>query len=227
MPTGEIRLTDAPAEEIGEFETMLEMMNLSRLYNAVASVAVIGRAINEARYWIEHRRAFGRPVIEHPLAKETIVDLEAKHLGALLMTFETIDALQRADDGDRDAALLYRMLVPIVKAWTGKLAVPCVSEAMELIGGNAYVDDSPLPRLLRDAQVLPIWEGTTNIMILDALRVARKERGYEILLSRIRKHFPREADAIGAAFASLDERGARGWVERLAQAFAMTLPAER
>src|SRR5204862_5265785 len=130
--------------------------------------------------------------------------------------------LERADRGDEDAARLQRALIPIVKAVTGKLAVPCVSEAMELIGGNAYIEESPLPRLLRDAQVLPIWEGTTNIMVLDALRVARKEGGHEIMLSRIRKHFPREADAIDAAFASLDERDARGWIDRLARLYQLT-----
>ncbi|HYS53195.1 MAG TPA: acyl-CoA dehydrogenase family protein [Thermoanaerobaculia bacterium] len=226
MPTGEVRLTDAPAEEIGGFGAMLEMMNLSRLYNAVAAMAVIGRAIHEARYYIERRRAFGRPVIEHPLAAETLLDLEAEHLAALLLTFETVDALQRADDGDEDAARMQRALVPIVKAVTGKLAVPCVSEAMELIGGNAYIEESPLPRMLRDAQVLPIWEGTTNIMVLDALRVARKEGGHEILLARIRRQFPREAEEIGAAFSTLDVRGARGWVDRLARAFERTLLAE-
>jgi len=226
MPTGEVRLTDAPAEEVAGFGAMLEMMNLSRLYNAVAAVALIGRANHEARYYIERRRAFGRAVIEHPLAEETLLDLEAEHLAALLMTFETIDALQRADDGDDEAALLHRTLVPIVKAATGKLAVPCVSEAMELIGGNAYIEESPLPRMLRDAQVLPIWEGTTNIMVLDALRVARKEGGHEILLSRIRRQLPREAEEIGAAFATLGERGARGWVGRLARAFELTLLAE-
>lgn len=226
MPTGEVRLTDAAVEEVGGFGAMLEMMNLSRLYNAVASVAVIGRAIHEARYYIERRRAFGRPVIEHPLASATLLDLEAEHLAALMMTFETVDALQRADDGDAEAARLQRLLVPIVKAITGKLAVPCVSEAMELIGGNAYIEESPLPRMLRDAQVLPIWEGTTNIMVLDALRVARKEGGHEILLSRIRKQLPREAEEIGAAYDTLDERGARRWVDRLARAFELTLLAE-
>ena len=226
MPTGEVRLTDAPAEEVSGFGAMLEMMNLSRLYNAVAAVAVIGRAIHEARHYSERRIAFGRPVIEHPLARETLLDLEAEHLAALLMTFETVDALQRSDNGDDEAARLQRALVPIVKAATGKLAVPCVSEAMELIGGNAYIEESPLPRMLRDAQVLPIWEGTTNIMVLDALRVARKEGGHEILLSRIRRQLPRDADEIAAAFSSLDERGARGWVDRLARAFELTLLAE-
>src|SRR5207302_9485146 len=112
------------------------------------------RAAHEARHYIERRRAFGRAVIEHPLAAETLLDLEAEHLAALLLTFEAVDALQRADDGDEEAARLQRMLVPIVKVVTGKLAVPCVSEAMELIGGNAYIEECPLPRMLRAAQGL-------------------------------------------------------------------------
>jgi len=189
-------------------------------------VAAIGRALHEARHYVERRQAFGRAVIEHPLAAETLSDLEAEHLAALLLTFECVELLDRADGGDAEAARAYRTLVPIVKAVTGKLAVPCVSEAMELIGGNAYIEESPLPRLLRDAQVLPIWEGTTNILVLDALRVARKERGHELLLARIRRHFPEEAEAIGAAFAGIEERYARGWVDRLARAFELTLLAE-
>lgn len=220
MPTGEVTLRDAPAEEVGGFNAIVDMMNMSRLYNAVASIAVIGRAIHEARWYIERRQAFGRPVIEFPLALETMMDLEAEHAAATLLTFETIDALERGDEK------LLRILTPIAKAVTGKLAVPCVSEAMELIGGNGYIEESPMPRLLRDAQVLPIWEGTTNILVLDALRTANKEAGHELLLARIRTHFAREADELASSFASLDERDARGWVDRLARAFELTLLAE-
>lgn len=202
MPTGEIRLTNAKAEEIGGFGAILEMMNLSRLYNAVASVAVIGRALHEARWYIERRRTFGKRVIEHPLAVNTLLDIEAEHLGAMLMTFETVLALQRADAGDEEAARKFRLLVPIVKAVTGKLAVPCVSEAMELIGGNGYIEDSVMPRLLRDAQVLPIWEGTTNILVLDAVRVAQKDG------------------------VPVDESDPRGWVDRYARELEVKLLVE-
>src|SRR3954454_16269075 len=226
MPTGEVTLRDAPAEEVGSFLAIADMMNMSRLYNAVASCAVIGRAIHEARWYIERRVAFGKPVIEHPLAEETLRDLEAEHLGALLMTFETVDALRRADAGDDEAARLLRVLTPVVKAVTGKLAVPCVSEAMELVGGNGYIEEWPMARLLRDAQVLPIWEGTTNILVLDALRVTRKERGHELLLARIRPSFPALADTLEAELASLDERHARRWVDRLARAYELALLAE-
>ncbi|HSP15272.1 MAG TPA: acyl-CoA dehydrogenase family protein [Thermoanaerobaculia bacterium] len=226
MPTGEVTLSDAPAEEIGDFHAVAEMMNLSRLYNSVAAVAVIGRAVHEARWYVERRRAFGRRVIEFPLVEETLLDLEAEHLGALLMTFEAVDALRRADAGDADAARLLRILIPVVKALTGKLAVPCVSEAMELIGGNGYIEEWVMPRLLRDAQVLPIWEGTTNILALDMLRTARKERGHELILQRIHASFPEEAGALQASLPSLDERRSRRWLESLARAYELTLLSE-
>src|SRR5436305_11678883 len=207
MPTGEVTLRDAPAEEVGEFAAITDMLNLSRLYNAVASVAVIGRAIHEARWYIERRKAFGRRVIELALAQETLLDLETEHLAALLLTFDTVDAMRRADAGDEEAARKLRILTPIVKAVTGKLAVPCVSECMELIGGNGYIEDWPMPRLLRDAQVLPIWEGTTNILVLVALRVARKEGSHELLLSRIGH------STIRHDLNDLEERDARGMID--------------
>src|SRR5437763_15799050 len=104
------------------------------------------------------------------------------------MTFEAVSA---------DDPRLLRILTPIVKAVTGKLAVPCVSECMELIGGNGYIEDRPMARLLRDAQVLPIWEGTTNILALDMLRSARKERAHKPMLARIRASFRADAVALG------------------------------
>jgi hypothetical protein len=97
---------------------------------------------------------------------------------------------------------------------------------MELVGGNGYIEESVLPRLLRDAQVLPIWEGATNILVLDALRVLHKDGTHELLLARIRKHFAREADALAYTFASLDEPDARGWIDRLARLYQLTLLVE-
>ena len=148
MATGEVTLTNARAEEVGGFAAMAEMLNLSRLYNAVASVGVIGRAVYEARHYIERRHAFGRPVIEWPLAQQTFFDLEAEQVAATLLTFETVDVLTRADAGDADAARLLRILTPIAKAVT-KVAVPW-SPGMEL-SAERYIEDSPMPRLLRDA----------------------------------------------------------------------------
>lgn len=226
MPTGEVTLDSVPAVEVGDFHSIAEMLNLSRLYNSVAAVAVMGRAILEARHYIERRRAFGMPVIEHPLALETLLDAEAEQLGALYLTFETVDALGRADRGDENAARERRFLTPVVKAVTGKLAVPVVSECMELIGGNAYIEESPMPRLLRDAQVLPIWEGTTNILALDALRAAAKDGGHFVTLERIAKVLPAEAKALEESFATIEERQARGWMDRVARALEIALLRE-
>ena len=226
MATGEVTLDEAVVEEVGGFAAMTDMLNLSRLYNSVASVAVIGRAVYEARHYIEERQVFGRPIIEWPLAQETFFDIEAEQVAALLLTFETVEMLCRADQGDEEAAKMLRILTPIVKAVTGKLAVPCVSEAMELVGGNGYIEENPMPRLLRDAQVLPIWEGTTNILVLDALRVINKYGAHELLLAKIRKQFRPEADALAYTLASLDEHDARGWIDRLARLYELTLLVE-
>jgi len=226
MPTGEVTLENVPAVEVGDFHSIAEMLNLSRLYNSVAAAAVMGRAVHEARHYIERRMAFGKPVIAHPLALDTILDCEAEHLGALHLTFETVDLLGKADCGDENAARERRFLTPVVKAVTGKVAVPVVSECMELIGGNAYIEESPLPRLLRDAQVLPIWEGTTNILALDALRAAHKEGGHRLTLDRIRKILPDEATELERAFDTIEERKARWWIDRLGRALQVTLLRE-
>lgn len=226
MPTGEVTFDRTPAEDVGDFTAMTEMLNLSRLYNSIAAVAVMGRAAREARHYIERRRAFGRAVVEHPLARETLLDIEAEHRGAVHMTFEVVDLIGREDRGDEEAKQLRRFLTPMVKAVTGKLAVPVVSECMELIGGNAYIEESPLPRLLRDAQVLPIWEGTTNILALDTVRAIRKSGGHRLVLDRIRKVLPDDAAALESSLASLDEAGVRQWMDRFARAFEITLLRE-
>lgn len=226
MPTGEVTLEGVPAVDVGDFHSIAEMLNLSRLYNSVAAAAVMGRAVHEARHYIERRKAFGKSVIEHPLALDTLLDAEAEHVGALYLTFETVDALGRADRGDEGAARERRFLTPVVKAVTGKLAVPVVSECMELIGGNAYIEESPLPRLLRDAQVLPIWEGTTNILALDALRAARKEGGHRLTLDRIRRVLPDDAAALERAFETIEEKQARWWIDRVGRALEVALLRE-
>ena len=113
---------------------------------------------------------------------------------------------------------------PVAEAVTGKLAGLVASECMELVGGNGYIEEWPMARLLRDAQVLPIWEGTTNILMLDALRAARKERGHELLLDRIRAHS--DTRALEDRIARADERSAREVVFALAQAYQRALLAE-
>jgi len=251
MPTGEVTLSGAVAYRIGGpgdgFKQMLEMVNLSRLYNAVDSVAVVRRALVEAVHYGRGRRAFGRAVLDHPLQRAVLGETVARHLGSLLMVFEAVRALDDADAGDAEAVRLLRALTPMCKAFTGKLAVEGVSECMEAIGGNAYVEESPLPRLLRDAQVLPIWEGTTNIVSLDLLRALQIDGTLAALHARKRRALESARgtdaavkDAVAKAYDSAAatavavlsapregaERAARSMLWGLARAFQAALALE-
>ena len=214
MPTGEVRLDGAVAYAVGEvdrgFRIMAEMVNLSRLYNAVASAAAMRRAYHEAASWARAREAFGRPVGQHPLCAATVADLAADSVGAMAHVFAAVHALDRSDArGTEQDARLLRLLTPLAKGSLGKMAVASASEAMEVIGGNGYVEDWALPRLLRDAQVLPIWEGTTNIQVLDAFRAILKEQAHEVLFEVLRAAVqPGVTEAVPAALdvmAALDE----------------------
>lgn len=193
FPTGEVTLEGAKAYLLGGpgegFHQMTEMLNLSRLYNAVASVGVMRRAVIEAIDWAESRVAFKKNVINHPLMAEQLMDMVCEQRLALNWTFNAIGLMDKTETNraaEEDKRTL-RMLTPLLKYWLGKRAFETVSEGVEALGGNGYIEDWPLARVLRDAQVLSIWEGTSNILVLDAFRAIRKEAGHEMLLGEIEK----------------------------------------
>ncbi|EIL98821.1 acyl-CoA dehydrogenase family protein [Rhodanobacter denitrificans] len=176
LPTAEIRLDGLPAWPLGELANgvrqVAPVLNVTRSWNAICAVASMARAIALARDFAERRRAFGRPLIEQPLHAQTLADLQAQFEGAFALAFEVAHLLGRVEHGaaaPHEAALL-RLLTPLAKLWTGKLAVAICSEALECFGGAGYIEDTGLPQLLRDAQVYAIWEGTTNVLSLDSLR---------------------------------------------------------
>ncbi|AGG88099.1 acyl-CoA dehydrogenase family protein [Rhodanobacter denitrificans] len=176
LPTAEIHLDGLPAWPLGELANgvrqVAPVLNVTRSWNAICAVASMARAIALARDFAEHRRAFGRPLIEQPLHAQTLADLQAQFEGAFALAFEVAHLLGRVEHGaaaPHEAALL-RLLTPLAKLWTGKLAVAICSEALECFGGAGYIEDTGLPQLLRDAQVYAIWEGTTNVLSLDSLR---------------------------------------------------------
>lgn len=194
MPTGEVLLSDAPARLVGPldagFKQMAGMLNLSRLWNATVSCSLIGRAWHEAEAFARGRTAFGRRLIDHPLQRQLLGELKAEYAGALALVFEAARALDRADAGDPRAAQQARALTPLIKLFTAKVAVSCASEAVEALGGCGYIEDFATPRLLRDAQVLPIWEGTTNVLVLDLVRVG-KQGALAALIARGREALER------------------------------------
>ncbi|MEO8809610.1 MAG: acyl-CoA dehydrogenase family protein [Rhodanobacter sp.] len=176
LPTAEIHLDGLPAWPLGELahgvRQVAPMLNVTRSWNAICAVASMARAISLARDFASRRQAFGRPLIEQPLHAQTLADMQAQFEAAFALAFEVAHLLGRVEQGEAssDEAALLRLLTPLAKLWTGKLAVKICSEAMECFGGAGYIEDTGLPQLLRDAQVYAIWEGTTNVLSLDSLR---------------------------------------------------------
>lgn len=181
MPSGELTFEGAVAYPVGPLErgfaSMAEMLNLSRLYNAVASIANMRRTLNTATAYLHARSAFGQVVTNAPMVRRQLVDLEVELEAGLRLVFEAIALLDRAEAGEasvRDQGVL-RVLTPIIKYHTARAAMDTASYCAELLGGNGYIEEWQVARFLRDAQVLPIWEGTTNILVLDVLRSFAKE----------------------------------------------------
>ena len=176
LPTAEIHLDALPAWPLGELahgvRQVAPMLNVTRTWNAICAVASMSRAISLARDYATRRQAFGRPLIEQPLHAQTLADMQAEFEAAFALAFEVAHLLGRVEHdaaAPHEAALL-RLLTPLAKLWTGKVAVKLCSEALECFGGAGYIEDTGLPQLLRDAQVYAIWEGTTNVLSLGSLR---------------------------------------------------------
>ncbi len=181
LPTAELELDGCRAELVGErgrgVATVASMLNVTRFYNTVCAAGDLARGFQLACDYATRRQAFGARLVDQPLHAETLADLAAEHAGALELAAEVAQLLGREECGEAtdDERLRLRLLTPIAKLLTGKQAVAGAAEALEAFGGAGYVEDTGLPRLLRDAQVLAIWEGTTNVLALDALRAIEKE----------------------------------------------------
>jgi alkylation response protein AidB-like acyl-CoA dehydrogenase len=180
LPTAELTLEGTPALLVGGagdgVRKIATLFNVTRVYNAVAAVAGMRRAIALAGDYARRRRAFGKPLIEHPLHVETLADMQLELHAGLFLAFRVVELLGRDESGDatESESRLLRFLIPVAKLYTAKQAIAVASEALEAFGGAGYLEDTGLPRLLRDAQVLSIWEGTTNILSLDALRAMER-----------------------------------------------------
>jgi len=189
MATGEVTLDGALAHQVGDlgrgFVQMAVMINASRLSNAVRSAGMMRRAYFES---LEHARiseAFGRRLIDLPLQRRVLMEMLLDVEGAVAAVFETAGVFERADAGDEGAATLARILTPLLKAMVTKRARHTTGEAMEARGGNGYVEEWANPRLVRDAHLGSIWEGTTNIVRLDVLRAMSRDGAHLPLLDRL------------------------------------------
>jgi alkylation response protein AidB-like acyl-CoA dehydrogenase len=189
LPTAEIHLDGAPAELVGEprhgVRQIAPMLNVTRTWNAIGALATMRRCLALVRDYANRRVVFGRPLAEQPLHQDTLAGMQAEFEAAFHFSFFITELLGRAQSGQADEAQqnLLRLLTPLAKLWTGKLAVAIASEACECFGGAGYLEDSGIPQLLRDAQVWSIWEGTSNVQALDFQRAFRATGGLQPLLS--------------------------------------------
>ncbi|MFO1392954.1 MAG: acyl-CoA dehydrogenase family protein [Steroidobacteraceae bacterium] len=190
VPTAELMLEGTRAELVGQpfngTRAIEPMLAVTRMWNSVCAVAAMRRGLALARSYASRREVFGRPLADQPLHSDTLAALEAETWGAFLMAFLLVELAGRQERGeidDQQRALL-RLVTPLTKLMTGKQGVAVVSEVIESFGGAGYVEDTGLPLLLRDTHVLPIWEGTTNVLSLDALLRSDLHAGLAALMGR-------------------------------------------
>lgn len=187
LPTAELFLEGTEAVPVcgttDGVRAIAPMLNITRLWNSISAVSFMRRGIALARDYARRREAFGAPLAEQPLHRDTLAGLQAEYEAAFHLTFRVAELLGREEAGEAadEEDLLLRVLTPVAKLTTGKQAVAVTSEVLECFGGAGYLEDTGLPVLLRDAQVLPVWEGTTNVLSLDTLRALRGEGGFEAL----------------------------------------------
>ncbi len=176
VPTAELTLDGTPAIPVaGETDgvrNISPMLNVTRTWNSISAVAYMRRGIALARDYAAKRVAFGAPLAKKPLHADTLAGIQAEYEAGFQLAFFAVELLGREEsDGlDANGKDLLRLVTPIAKLVTGKQSVAVLSEILESFGGAGYVEDTGLPALLRDAQVFSIWEGTTNVLSLDALR---------------------------------------------------------
>jgi hypothetical protein len=183
VPTAELYLHGAPAIPVMELKNgvrnIVPMLQLTRTWNSVTAVSFMRRGLALARDYAQKRQAFGAHLSAKPLHLETLADMQAEFEAAFMLSFFVVELIGKEEQGDlsEEEGHLLRLLTSLNKLVTGKQAVACASEVLEAFGGAGYVEDTGLPLLLRDSQVLPIWEGTTNVLSLDTLRAIAKEEG--------------------------------------------------
>ncbi|CAL94916.1 isovaleryl-CoA dehydrogenase [Azoarcus olearius] len=181
--SGEVEFHDALGIPVGEpgrgIAVLIEMAAQTRLDCVLGSAALMRRALVEALHHARHRSAFGHPLIAQPLMRNVLADLALESEAATLLAIHLAACADAECAGGGTAArgrAWRRVLTPAAKFWICKRAIAFCAECMEVCGGNGYVEDGPMPRLLREAPVNSIWEGSGNVMCLDLLRALAREQ---------------------------------------------------
>ena len=193
VPTAEIELIDAEAHimsnptaaasETRGLNRMMGMVNGSRMGVATMGLGIMRRSFVESAIYAANRMAFGKRLDQLPLVQETLVNMVVAVEAVSAIVFEASSLA--AGKGDEEGRRLYRILVPLTKFKGARGGLELASQAVEMHGGNGYIETFPTARQLRDAQCHTIWEGTENIICLDVLRAMGKESAHDALLNRV------------------------------------------
>jgi len=232
--SSEVEFDQAWARRVGEegrgVATIIEMVQHTRLDCVIGSAALMRQALVQAVHHARHRRVFGRMLIDQPLMQNVLADLAIESEAATVLMMRLARAFD-AREGDAHERGFARLGTAVAKYWVCKRCPSHISEALECIGGNGYVEESILPRLYREAPLNSIWEGSGNVICLDILRAMSRERdALECVLAEIRlgrgsdRSFDEFADVLQKDIArSVTELEARHIAERLALALQMSL----
>jgi alkylation response protein AidB-like acyl-CoA dehydrogenase len=204
MASGEIRLEGAIAYLVGAPESglkqMMEQVNLSRLSHGVRAAAMMRRCVNEAMIAAQTRVAFGETIFNYPLLRRQLLKLVVPTEQALSMVLFAASSMDQANAGSADAQNLVRILTPLLKFRACRDNIPVATGSMEVRGGNGYIEEWVHARLVRDAHIGVLWEGTSNINALDIVkRAVGKSRTHLILGAALRRHLE-EVTALPAGF---------------------------
>jgi alkylation response protein AidB-like acyl-CoA dehydrogenase len=191
VPTAELLLEGTPATLVaGDTDgvrQIVPMLTMTRSWNSVCAASFMRRGIALARDYARRRVAFGRALSRQALHVHTLAALQAEYEAAFHLCFELVHLLGRVEhgEGDEDTRALLRLMTALAKLTTGKQAVAVATEVIECFGGAGYVEDTGLPVIVRDSQVLPIWEGTTNVLSLELIKACGDGAPLSVLRRRI------------------------------------------
>ncbi|MBT2686187.1 acyl-CoA dehydrogenase family protein [Bacillus sp. ISL-37] len=195
VPSAEVEFEGAEAYVVGDptkgFYYMMEALNLSRVCNTVASLGIMRRAYREAREYALKRDAFGKKLADFPMIKDSLVKMAVKLEVETMTVFKYLPLFEKVMRNEAGVTekdiVLNRLYIALLKKETAEQAVHFAHEAIEMHGGNGYIEDFVTPRLLRDAQVLTVWEGTANILGLEVLRLMEKFGAGELFLEEMKE----------------------------------------
>ncbi|MCM3584744.1 hypothetical protein M3182_03160 [Mesobacillus maritimus] len=188
VASGELILNKAVGYLIGieenGFKYMAEALNVSRLGTGMSGIAIARRAFLEAAIYTKHREAFGSKINQYPMVRETLVNMMAEIEAGWATTAQTLklfDEVHTYNQKNEENYPLLRILLSLLKYRGSELGVSAAKDALELHGGNGYIEEYVTPRLIRDAIVNPVWEGTANIQALEILKTLSKVSGRKFI----------------------------------------------